>query len=153
MIFLLCFLDSALSKTYIRVQFGVFLSSRKIKYHFLLFLGKKSAPLLCICKLNRYRHISVRVGPPIPQTCLKACKIGNLALILRNPRHENRRFSESEGMGYYVSRFHFAETGTKNMPTNADKMPPNSCLGFHKVHYNQSDGCKFQRLTFHLHFN
>ena len=55
--------------------------------------------LLCICKLNRYRHISVRVGPPIPQTCLKACKIGNLALILRNPRHENRRFSESEGMG------------------------------------------------------
>ena len=43
--------------------------------------------LLCICKLNRYRHISVRVGPPIPQTCLKACKIGNLALILRNPRH------------------------------------------------------------------
>ena len=57
------------------------------------------ATLLCICKLNRYRHISVRVGPPIPETCLKACKIGNLALILRNPRHENRRFSESEGMG------------------------------------------------------
>ena len=58
-----------------------------------------SKPLQCICKLNRHRHFSVRVCPPIPQTCLKACKIGNLALILRNPRHENRRFSESEGMG------------------------------------------------------
>ena len=55
--------------------------------------------LQCICKLNRHRHFSVRVCPPIPQTCHKACKIGNLALILRNPRHENRRFSESEGMG------------------------------------------------------
>ena len=65
-------------------------------------------PLQCICKLNHHRHFSVRVCPPIPQTCLKACKIGNLALILRNPRHENWRFSESEGMGYYVSRFQIA---------------------------------------------
>ena len=56
-------------------------------------------PLLCICKLNHHRHISVRVGPPTPQTCLKACKIGNLALVLRKLRHEDRRFSEPEGMG------------------------------------------------------
>ena len=55
--------------------------------------------LQCICKINRHRHFSVRVCPPIPQTCLEACKIGNLALILRNPHHENLRFSESEGMG------------------------------------------------------
>ena len=76
--------------------------------------------LLCICKLNRYRHISVRVGSPIPQTCLKACKIDNLALIVRKPRHENRRFSESsEGMEEYISRFHFAGSGAKNMPTNS----------------------------------
>ena len=33
------------------------------------------------------------------------------------PRHEVGRFSDSEGMGSYISRFHFPETGTKNMPT------------------------------------
>ena len=102
---------------------------------------------------NRYRHIYVRKGAPIPQTCLKACKIDNLALILRDPRHENRRFSESEGMGEYVSQFQIAETGTRNMPPNAAKMPTNACLGFHKLHIIQSDGCKFARFSFHLHLN
>ena len=53
--------------------------------------------LQCMDKLNRYRHISVPVRPPIPQTCLKACKVGNLALILLKPRRENRRFSEFQG--------------------------------------------------------
>ena len=51
-------------------------------------------------KLNRHRHCSVRVCPQIPQTYLKACKIGNLALMLRDPRHESRRFSTSEGHGF-----------------------------------------------------
>ena len=36
------------------------------------------------------------------------------------------------------------------MPTNADKMPPYSFLGFDKVHYNQSDGCK---CTFRFSFD
>ena len=49
---------------------------------------------LCICKLNRYRHISVRVGLPIPPTCLKACEFVKSALIMRKPRHEIWRFSE-----------------------------------------------------------
>ena len=36
------------------------------------------------------------VGPPIPQTCLKACKIGTLALILRKPRHENIEYENHQ---------------------------------------------------------
>ena len=32
--------------------------------------------LLCIHRVNRYRHFSVRLGPSIPYTRLKACKIG-----------------------------------------------------------------------------
>ena len=48
--------------------------------------------LQCTCKLNRHRHFSVRVCPAISQTCLKACQIGNFALILRDPRYENWRF-------------------------------------------------------------
>ena len=43
----------------------------------------RGVSLQCICKVNRHRHFLVRVCPPIPQTCLKTCKIGNLALILR----------------------------------------------------------------------
>ena len=39
----------------------------------------------------------MRVGHPIPQTCLKACEFGKSALILRKPRHGIWRFSESEG--------------------------------------------------------
>ena len=55
--------------------------------------------LLCICKLNRYRHISVRVGPPEPQTCLKACDFCKSALILRKPRQRKECFPESKGRG------------------------------------------------------
>ena len=54
--------------------------------------------LLCICKLNRYRHISVRVGPLIPHKNLKACEFRKSAVILRQPRHEIWRFPESDGM-------------------------------------------------------
>ena len=61
--------------------------------------------LQCICKLNCHRHFSVRVYPSIPQTCLKACKNGNLALILRNPRHKSRLFSESEDTKLRRGRF------------------------------------------------
>ena len=57
------------------------------------FTETSTGTIQCIGKLFE------SVGPPIPQIYPQACKIGNLALILRKPRHENRRFSESEGMG------------------------------------------------------
>ena len=77
----------------------------RITMHPSLFeLKLKTIPLL------RRSDITVHLQAKSPQTLFCACmssdsadnakrKIGNLALILRNPRHENRRFSESEGMG------------------------------------------------------
>ena len=62
-------------------------------------IDNNSLALQCMDKPNRHRHISVPEGPPIPQTCFKACEIDNLALILRKTRLENRRFSETEVMG------------------------------------------------------
>ena len=45
--------------------------------------GKKKVFLQCIYKLNRHRHVVVMAGPPLPQTCLKTCKIVQIALFLR----------------------------------------------------------------------
>ena len=102
-----------------------------------------------IDKLSRYRHISVPVGPPIPQTCLKACKIGNLSLILRKPRHENRDFRKPRAR-VNTSSGSFCGIWDHEY---AAKMPTNACLGFHKMHTNQSVGCKFENLSFHLLLN
>ena len=61
-----------------------------MKFHFSFPIAHQQLLILysslqCICKLNRHRHVSVRVCPPIPQTCLKTCK--SFLYIFRNLRN------------------------------------------------------------------
>ena len=69
--------------------------------------------LLCICKLTCYRHVSVPVSPPILQTCLKACKIGNSALIWQSHLTKIDVFWNPRGWGNTLVDFILRSLGLR----------------------------------------